>query len=94
MAAWEGSARGAEKRGARETLREKFPQLQFPIAAGMSESKAYRAATRHGTAPLVADPLVLEEPGMSSFFLHPTAAGSLPVLAAIVPVWDALVEMA
>lgn len=81
--AWEAYAREAEARGAAEVLRERLPQLCFPVREGMSDDEAYRAATRRGAAvPADAEPLRLEAPEALRLFLHPTAAGHVPVLAA------------
>lgn len=77
---WERYVREASGRGAWNTLRDQFPQLRFPVAAGISASDAYRAATRRGMEVMTAEFLVLEHPEQLSFFLHPTAAGRIPVL--------------
>lgn len=77
---WERYAREASTRGVWNTLRDKFPQLRFPIAAGISTSEAYRAATRLGMEVIAGESLVMEHPEQLSLFLHPTAAGRIPVL--------------
>ena len=45
---WERWAEEARQRGAFAVLAEHLPQLRFPIREGMSETEAYRAATRRG----------------------------------------------
>ncbi len=83
VAAWEGYAAEAEERGAWPVLRERLVQLRFPVAEGTSASEAYRAATRRGE-PTWPDHggVRLREPERLRLFLHPTAAGRVPVLVA------------
>lgn len=81
VAAWEGYAVEAERVGAAAALRERLVQLRFPIAEGISGTDAYRAATQRGAWPTGDAPgLALEVPGALGLFLHPTAAGRIPVL--------------
>lgn len=62
-------------------LRDRLLQLRFPIAEGISKTPEYVAATRRGIAPPVDAPgLQLEAPDRIQLFLHPTAAGRIPVL--------------
>lgn len=79
-ASWEGYASEAKEHGAWNVLRGKFPQLRFQISAGVSESEAYRAATRRGLPHDGDAGLELERPEDFSFSLHPTPAGRIPVL--------------
>ena len=81
--AWEEYAREAAARGVFPVLSEALVQLRFPVAPGISETEAYQAATRRGVLPPDSAPgLVLEAPERLRLFLHPTAAGRLPVLVA------------
>jgi hypothetical protein len=48
---WIEYARESRKHGALPTLRDRFPQLRFPIAPGVSRTESYRAATRRGVMP-------------------------------------------
>ncbi|HSU14675.1 DUF7005 family protein [Longimicrobium sp.] len=80
--AWAGYAAEAEARGAWNVLRERLPQLRFPIAQGMCETDEYRAATRRGLAPPEGPGVELARPEALRLFVHPTPAGRLPVLAA------------
>ncbi|HEX5727756.1 MAG TPA: hypothetical protein VFX98_19955 [Longimicrobiaceae bacterium] len=80
VAAWEEYAADAAERGAVAALRARLPQLAFPVAAGVGETAAYRAATRRGEAPPPGPGLALEAPERVRLFLHPTAAGRIPVV--------------
>ncbi len=81
--AWQDYADEAAARGAFPVLREKLVQLRFPIAAGMRATEAYQAATRRGVFPPQDAPgVVLEDPDGVRLFLHPTAAGRIPVIVA------------
>jgi hypothetical protein len=84
VAAWEGYAAEAAERGVWPVLRERLPQLRFPIEAGVSATEAYLAATRRGELPPqdTGAGVVLARPERLRLFLHPTAAGRLPVLLA------------
>lgn len=81
--AWEGYTAEAGERGVFAVLRERLVQLRFPVAAGVSTSAAYGAATRRGVLPPADAPgTVLERPGELRLRLHPTPAGRVPVLVA------------
>ncbi len=83
VAAWEGYAAEAEERGAWPVLREKLVQLRFPVAAGVSATDAYRAATRRGERSWPPHGGTrLRDPERLRLFLHPTAAGRVPVVVA------------
>jgi hypothetical protein len=83
VTAWEQYAAEAEEVGAAECLRRRLVQLRFPIAAGMSASAAYRAATRRGElGSLEHEGLALERPDDVRILVHPTAAGRVPVVVA------------
>lgn len=84
VAAWEQYAAEAEEIGAAECLCRRLVQLRFPIAAGMSASAAYRAATRRGELDSFCcdGGLAFERPDELRTFVHPTAAGRVPVVVA------------
>lgn len=79
---WEGYVAQARTRGVLPVLREQLVQLRFPVAAGVSEGEAYQAATRRGALPAHTDDLRLNDDGGLRLFLHPTPAGTVPVLVA------------
>ncbi|HEU4556319.1 MAG TPA: hypothetical protein VFS20_00675 [Longimicrobium sp.] len=79
---WERYRIEAEERGVWPVIRQALVQLRFPIAAGTSTTPAYEAATRAGAAPPEGPGVELEAPGDLRLFLHPTAAGRIPVLLA------------
>lgn len=81
--AWRRYAEAARGIGAWEALRTVFPQLRFPIRAGISAETEYRAATLRGeTAAQTADGLRLEDPGALELAVHDTLAGAVPVIVA------------
>lgn len=85
VAAWERYAVEAERVGVAECLRERLVQLRFPVEAGVSESAAYRAATRRGVvdaASLPAAGVAFVRPKGLRLLIHPTAAGRVPVIVA------------
>ncbi len=81
---WEKCAADAAVRGSAAALRDRLPQLCFPIREGISESAAYRAATRRGVPPAElpedATGLPLRRPAELAIVLHPSAAGRIPLL--------------
>jgi len=78
---WDEYAADAARRGAVPVLRERLPQLRFPIAAGISATEAYRAATRRGIAsPPDAPPLAWCAPDGVTLFVRRAAGGRIPVL--------------
>ena len=85
VAAWSAYEREAREAGAFAVLREKLVQLHFPIRAGISKSREYRAATRRGVSPEdggSATGLALEQPNRIELMVHPTAAGPIPLIVA------------
>jgi hypothetical protein len=85
LVAWEEYAVAAKLLGAFEVLKQRLVQLQFPIAEGISQTQAYQAATRRGVAVdamVEATGLVLQEPEKLQLILHPSLAGTIPVLLA------------
>lgn len=84
LATWEGYVREAESIGAAGCLRSHLIQLRFPIGEGVSSTDSYRAATRRGEfdrAPN-GDGVRFASPDGIRLFLHPTAAGRVPVILA------------
>lgn len=83
VAVWEGWAEEARERGAFTVLREKLPQLCFPIRAGISETEAYRATTRKGIPSEnlpEATGLELEHPDRIELVIYRSPAGRIPLL--------------
>ncbi|MHB8520224.1 MAG: DUF7005 family protein [Limisphaerales bacterium] len=83
VAAWEGYAAEAQRDGVFATLKRKLIPFRFPVEEGISQSEAYRAATRRGLLPPAdkAGPgLELRSPEALELQVHPTAAGRLPLL--------------
>ena len=86
LQAWSEYEADARTSGVFPALRERFFQLQFPIAEGMSSDETYRRATLRGVAPGPFDAvgeLELERPGELRLVLNATLAGRVPLL--IVP---------
>jgi hypothetical protein len=77
---WQHYAAEAATRGAWRTLREHFEQLLFPVQAGISQTEAYRAATRRGVLPGDSSGLILCSPEELRLWLHDGPAGPIPVL--------------
>ncbi len=71
--------------GTFEALKQRLVQFQFPILEGISQSLAYRAATRKGV-PVDGIPeatgLVLKQPEKLRLIIHQSLAGAIPVLIA------------
>ncbi|MBZ5587403.1 MAG: hypothetical protein LAO05_02480 [Acidobacteriia bacterium] len=87
LEAWRAYAEEAPRHGAWAVLRDRIPQLRFPVAAGMSERGEYRDATRKGISPQENDPeacLRLAEPDGVELLLHPAIAGTVPIVAVTV----------
>jgi hypothetical protein len=85
VAAWETYLAEAEVFGVFEVLRSRLVQLQFPVQSGISETPAYRAATRKGTPTSQlpeATGLNLQQPDALQLRIHPSLAGKIPVLIA------------
>lgn len=80
---WRTYAADAGDVGAFAALRERFVQLRFPIADGISKDEAYRAATLRGEfarADAFQPGLVLRRPEAMTLSIVPSAAGRVPVL--------------
>ena len=81
VAAWEGYVEEAGRVGVWACLRDRLVQLRFPIEAGVSESPAYRAATRRGVWPTPESRgLELARPDELRLFLAETPVGRVPVI--------------
>lgn len=73
----------AREIGVWETLKSVFVQLHFPITAGISQTKAYRAATLKGVEPTTipeATGLKLKQPDQLDLKIYPSLAGEIPVI--------------
>jgi hypothetical protein len=81
--AWAEYEREARDRGIFPTLARRLVQLRFPIEEGISQTDAYRAATRRGVFPPGEEAgFALDSPERLELVLHPTLAGHVPVLTA------------
>jgi hypothetical protein len=81
--AWRRYAAEAETMGVFPVLRRALVQLCFPVRPGISGTEVYRAATLRGVLldeVREEDGLVLQHPERLSLFLHPTPAGTIPVI--------------
>lgn len=82
VAAWEEYATLAKDIGTFKILQQRLVQFRFPILEGISQTAAYRVATRKG---FVVDDmpeatgLVLEQPKKLQLILHQSLAGTIPV---------------
>lgn len=80
---WRRYAAEARETGVARTLARRFPQLGFPVEAGISESAEYRRATRQGEAePERRTPLGFEREDLLSLHVEESIAGAIPVLVA------------
>ena len=78
---WEEYVREAARDGVLPALARRLVQLRFPIEAGISQTAAYRAATRRGIAPDDSQPpLALDDPDGLDLVLYLTLAGRVPVI--------------
>lgn len=85
IAVWQGYQVETQARGVLEALRSRIVQLQFPITSGISQTDAYRGATRKGQPTIdmsAATGLILQQPEALQLTIHPTLAGEIPVLIA------------
>lgn len=81
--AWAGYVEAARTAGAVPVLRDALLQLRFPVAAGTSAREDYQAAVRRGVPPADGQPGArFVDPAGIRLFLHPTAAGRIPVVVA------------
>jgi hypothetical protein len=83
VAAWTRYVEEAGRIGVWACLRDRLVQLRFPIEPGVSESPAYRAATRRGVWPAPESRgLELARPEELRLFLAETPVGRVPVILA------------
>jgi hypothetical protein len=85
VAIWREYADRAASAGVFPALAAVFPQLRFPIQAGISQEPAYAAATRRGRledADAFAPGLVLERPDALTLTFTDGVSGMLPLLVA------------
>lgn len=83
ITAWEQYVTEAKVIGAYTVLKQRLVQLQFPILAGISETEAYRTATRQGKViEAKTTKLIFTEPEKLQLQLHQTIAGTIPVIIA------------
>lgn len=84
VATWHSYAAEAEERqDVFACLQDRLVQLRFPIQAGISQTEAYRSATRKGTPAdgmAAATGLHLNAPDQLRLLLHQTPAGRIPLL--------------
>jgi hypothetical protein len=89
IAVWQEYLTEAETKGTWATLKQALMQLKFPIQAGISQTEAYRAATRKGLLPEMPckgikpneeTGLVLQQPEALQLSIHQSLAGAIPVI--------------
>lgn len=79
---WHRYAKNAGKTDLFQTLCQRLPQFSFPIERGISETKAYQAATKRGVFEANgAKGLILKEPTQVRLAIHQSLAGAIPVLS-------------
>lgn len=80
---WRQYAAEAREKGVAQTLALRFPQLGFPVAAGISDDAEYRRATRQGEVdPARRVPVGVEREDLLSLHIEESIAGAIPVLIA------------
>ncbi len=84
--AWQRYAAEGRDLGVWQVLRPRFAQLGFPVRAGISGDEAYRRATLRGerVGDGAGEGLALERPERIVLDLHPSIAGTVPILTAAV----------
>jgi hypothetical protein len=85
VAFWESVAGESRARDAFAVLRERLPQLAFPVREGISLTEGYVAATRRGVpVESIAEAigLELEHPEAVELKIHESPAGRIPLLIA------------
>ncbi len=85
VTAWRRYAQEARTYGAFDALRRHLVQLRFPVQAGISETDAYRRATRRGdfsAADAFGRSLELHSPRTLELTVPATMAGGVPILVA------------
>lgn len=81
LEAWRRYHARSVAEGAWPVLAATFPQLMFPVREGQSEAPEYRDATRKGRFPEAPQPPELADPAAIELELHPSIAGTVPVLS-------------
>jgi hypothetical protein len=84
VSAWESYVVEAERVGVAACLRDRLAQLRFPIATGISTQAEYAAAVKRGAGldARATGGLQFAAPDALRLFVHPTAAGRVPVIVA------------
>jgi len=82
LAAWEEYAAEARELGVIPALTRRFVQLLFPVREGISQTEAYRAASRRGERPVEGERPAFVRPDGIRLELHGTVAGRIPILIA------------
>lgn len=85
VSAWRNYVREADTNGVFDTLKRHLVQLRFPVQAGVSETDAYRRATRRGdfgAANAFGRGLELHSPRTLELTVPATMAGGVPILVA------------
>ena len=79
---WDTYRSEAASGGVYRCLWSRFPQLQFPIETGISDSDEYKSAVRRGlpSGRSAEHGLQLERPDLLSLSIHPSLAGRIPIL--------------
>ncbi|ODH02079.1 hypothetical protein A4S05_02750 [Nostoc sp. KVJ20] len=83
LAVWEEYTATAKVVGAYTVLKQHLVQFQFPILKGISETQAYRNATRKGASVddmVEVTGLVLQQPEQLQLRIHQSLAGNIPIL--------------
>ncbi|WP_019503682.1 hypothetical protein [Pleurocapsa sp. PCC 7319] len=83
VAIWSEYLNISEEIGVWSTLKNVLVQLHFPIAEGISQTEAYRAATLRGADPHTipeATGLKLKQPEKLDLKIYPSLAGAIPIL--------------
>ena len=79
LVVWQEYVERAKTDGAWSTLQNALVQLKFPIQASISQTVAYRQATRKGIKPNVTTGS-LQQPEALQLTIHQSLAGKIPVL--------------
>jgi hypothetical protein len=82
---WKEYRQEAQHLGTDAALKKRLVQLRFPVEEDISETAAYRTATRSLTETAsepVNGGIQFDQPDMLDLTIHPTPAGRIPVLTA------------
>lgn len=83
ITAWKEYAIAAKIIGAFEAIKQRLVQFSFPILEGISQTEAYRNATRKGhpiDGMVEATGLVLQQPQQLQIIIHQSLVGTIPIL--------------